>query len=70
MKRILVIDDSDEILTICQFILDDEGYIVCCISKLNGIIDHAKKFLPDLILLEVNLGCLPRAQYVSIECGG
>ena len=58
MKKILVIDDSDEILAICQLILEDEGFRVCCISNADCIIDDAKKFLPDLILLDVNLGCL------------
>ncbi|MEH3112535.1 response regulator [Pedobacter terrae] len=58
MKKILVIDDSDEILAICQFILEDEGFKVCCTSETDHVIAVAKKFLPDLILLDVNLGCL------------
>lgn len=56
MKKILVVDDSREILEVIELILGTEGYNV------NGIWDASKlsqsiiDFKPDLILLDVMLG--------------
>ncbi len=56
MKKILVVDDSREILEVIELILGTEGY------EVNGIWDASKlnqsvtDFKPDLILLDVMLG--------------
>ncbi|WP_316828834.1 PleD family two-component system response regulator [Pedobacter miscanthi] len=58
MKKILVVDDSKEILEVIELILGAEGY------EVNGLWDASKlnqritDFNPDLILLDVMLGVL------------
>lgn len=55
MKKILVVDDNDEILKVIEIILNLEGYEVKCWD--NGdlsLVVH--EFQPDLILLDIMLG--------------
>ncbi|MGQ7855348.1 response regulator transcription factor [Pedobacter sp. WC2501] len=58
MKKILVVDDNQEILEVIELILRLEGY------QVNGLMDASyfkqriSEFKPDLILLDVMLGAL------------
>lgn len=54
-KRILVVDDEQDILILVQRILEDEGYYVQ--TSLDGqCFQNLQEDLPDLILLDIMLG--------------
>ena len=55
MKRILVVDDEVDILTVVQIILSREQFIVETISKWEYLPYSIQYFKPDLILLDVSL---------------
>lgn len=52
-KKILLIDDEQDILEIISYNLEKEGYQVFTASNGNEGIEKAKEILPDLILLDV-----------------
>lgn len=52
-KKILVADDEADILEILQFNLEAEGYLVQTAKNGPEAIEKAKKFLPDLIILDI-----------------
>ena len=56
MKRILLIDDDVDILTILQLVLTVEGFMVQAYSKWQEIFSKVTTFQPSLILLDVSLG--------------
>lgn len=53
VKKILIADDEPDILEIVQYNLQNEGYEV--VTAKNGIeaIEQAKRFHPDLIILDI-----------------
>ena len=52
-KKILLIDDEQDILEILSYNLEKEGYEVFTATNGNEGIEKAKEILPDLILLDV-----------------
>lgn len=52
-KKILLIDDEQDILEILTYNLEKEGYEIHTATNGNEGIEVAKKVLPDLILLDV-----------------
>lgn len=52
-KKILLIDDEQDILEILSYNLEKEGYEVSTASNGNEGIEKAKQIIPDLILLDV-----------------
>jgi len=56
MKKILVVDDDIDILTVVQLVLDSNGFEVSAISNWQNIYKQIDTFKPDLILLDVSLG--------------
>ncbi|MBU8881483.1 response regulator transcription factor [Kaistella sp. DKR-2] len=52
-KKILLIDDEQDILEILSYNLEKEGYEVCTAINGNEGIEKAKQIIPDLILLDV-----------------
>jgi two-component system alkaline phosphatase synthesis response regulator PhoP len=52
-KKILIADDEPDILEIIQYNLQSEGYNVMTAKNGNEAIDLAKKFQPDLIILDI-----------------
>ena len=56
MKRILVVDDDDDILETIQLILEIGGYDVEPLNDAELIFERTEEFEPDLILLDVVLG--------------
>ena len=52
-KKILLIDDEQDILEILSYNLEKEGYQVFTEDNGNDGIEKAKEILPDLILLDV-----------------
>jgi DNA-binding response OmpR family regulator len=56
MKKILVVDDDIDILTVVQLVIESHGFEVKAISKWQQIFPLIETFKPDLILLDVSLG--------------
>lgn len=56
MKKILVVDDDDEVLETIQIILEIGGYDVEPLNDAEQIFERIEEFEPDLILLDVVLG--------------
>jgi DNA-binding response OmpR family regulator len=54
-KRILCIDDEEDILACIEFILEDEGYTVRAELSPEQLFFIIRDFKPDLILLDINL---------------
>ena len=52
-KKILLIDDEQDILEILSYNLEKEGYQVFTANNGNEGIVKAKEIIPDLILLDV-----------------
>ena len=52
-KKILIADDEPDILEIIQFNLQTEGYEVVTAKNGDEAFEKAKKFLPDLIMLDI-----------------
>lgn len=55
MRKILAVDDDNDILDILRIILEDEGYEVETLSNGKNILDNLSNIRPDLILLDVML---------------
>ena len=55
MKKILVVDDEKDILTIVELILTNYGFKVEAVDNWQDIPGKIKSFQPDLILLDVSL---------------
>lgn len=53
VKKVLIADDEPDILEIIEFNLKEEGYEVFTARNGNEAIDHAKKYQPDLIILDI-----------------
>jgi signal transduction histidine kinase/DNA-binding response OmpR family regulator len=51
--RVLVVDDDDSIRAICREILEHAGYTVRECNSSDGAVIEARRFRPDLVLLDV-----------------
>ena len=56
MKKILVLDDDMDIVTVVQLVLESNGFDVKAITRWQKMYDEIETFKPDLILLDVSLG--------------
>jgi DNA-binding response OmpR family regulator len=56
MKKILVVDDDVDILTVVELILTRNNYLVEAISKWQYLAYSIQFFKPDLIILDISLG--------------
>lgn len=54
-KRILVVDDEEDILDLVEYNLVKNGYDVTCVASGEEAIETARKNSPDLILLDLML---------------
>lgn len=55
MRKILAVDDDNDILDVIRIILEDEGYEVATLTHGKDIIESITSIRPDLILLDVML---------------
>lgn len=53
VKKILIADDEPDILEIIQYNLQTEGYEVITAKNGNEAIEQARRFNPDLIILDI-----------------
>ena len=56
MKKILVVDDDTDILTLVKLSLGVNGFDVATLSSWQHIYSTIDTYTPDLILLDVSLG--------------
>lgn len=56
LKRILLIEDEEDIITIIKNVLEKEGYIVNVAKDGETALSLAKKQKPDFIILDIVLG--------------
>lgn len=52
-KKILIIDDEEDILKLCKIVLEKEGFDVSTSSTAKEGVDTAAVIIPDLILLDI-----------------
>jgi len=57
-KKILILDDDNDILEVLFLLLTDTGYQIKTLSCGNTVFDDIKDFRPDLILMDVMLAGL------------
>ena len=51
-KTIIIFDDDEDILTICTYFLEDNGWVVHTFSDCNEVVEHVSRILPDVILMD------------------
>ncbi|QBD80429.1 response regulator [Ktedonosporobacter rubrisoli] len=55
-KRILVVDDRNDLLHLMRRVLEDEQYQVSILQDGRGACERVKSSLPDLLILDLKLG--------------
>jgi DNA-binding response OmpR family regulator len=55
-KRILVVDDRNELLHLMRRVLEDEQYQVSILQEGKDAFARVKSFPPDLLILDLKLG--------------
>ena len=55
MKKIFVIDDDPDILTVIDLMLTRHNFIVKTTTKWQVVTKTIKDFIPDLVLLDIDL---------------
>lgn len=55
-KRILVVDDRNELLHLMRRVLEDEHYQVSILQEGRDAFARVKSMLPDLLILDLKLG--------------
>ena len=51
-KKIVIFDDDEDILSICSFILEEQGWRVFGYTDCNQIVEKVSAILPDVILMD------------------
>lgn len=51
-KKIVIFDDDEDILSICSFILEEQGWQVFAFTDCNKIAEKVSSILPDVILMD------------------
>lgn len=52
-KKILIVDDEQDIVETLKFILESQGYTCFCAYNGEDGLNQAKEIMPDLIILDV-----------------
>ncbi|GAC1354688.1 MAG: hypothetical protein NVSMB38_33720 [Ktedonobacteraceae bacterium] len=55
-KRILVVDDRNDLLHLMRRVLEDEDYQVSILQEGKDAFERVKSMLPDLLILDLKLG--------------
>ncbi len=55
MSKIVIVDDSLDLLDILKYFLEEKGYEVEIATKKNELVSLVESFSPDLILLDIFL---------------
>jgi CheY-like chemotaxis protein len=51
-KKIVIFDDDEDILSICSFILEEQGWTVHAFTECNNIVEKVSAILPNVILMD------------------
>lgn len=51
-KKVIIFDDDQDILSICSFILEEQGWSVFGYTNCNQIVEKVSAILPDVILMD------------------
>ncbi|MBL4678115.1 MAG: response regulator [Mucilaginibacter sp.] len=51
-KKIIIFDDDEDILSICNYILEEQGWEVHTYTDCNNIIEKVSAIIPDVILMD------------------
>jgi DNA-binding NtrC family response regulator len=51
-KKIVIFDDDEDILSICSYILEEQGWEVHTFTDCNSIIEKVSGISPDVILMD------------------
>ncbi|WP_183562182.1 response regulator [Mucilaginibacter sp. SP1R1] len=51
-KKIVIFDDDEDILSICSYILEEQGWEVYTFTDCNDIVEKVSAILPDVILMD------------------
>jgi two-component system cell cycle response regulator DivK len=51
-KKIIIFDDDEDILSICSFILEEQGWTVYSFTDCNKITEKVSSILPNVILMD------------------
>lgn len=54
-KRILIVDDDQDILEVLRETLEIDNYVVTTAENVNGAFEHLAEELPDMIILDLVL---------------
>jgi two-component system cell cycle response regulator DivK len=52
VKKIIIFDDDEDILSICSYILEEQGWEVHTFTDCNNIIEKVAGVSPDVILMD------------------
>ena len=55
MSKIVIVDDSRDLLEVLKFFLEEKGYEVETVTQEKDLISVIKLFSPDLIILDIYL---------------
>ncbi len=55
MSKIIIVDDSEDILSVLKYFLLDKGYTVETLTKSEDLLSLIPTFNPDLIILDIFL---------------
>lgn len=55
MNKIVIVDDSEDLLHVMKFFLEEKGYTVEVCTKKHTLIPLITSFSPDLIILDIFL---------------
>lgn len=65
-KRILLIDDDVDHLSLCKLILQRNGYDVEVLAEHNSLLETVSNFNPDLIFVDHNMGDITGREVTSM----
>ena len=51
-KKIIIFDDDEDILSICSYILEEQGWEVHTFTDCNDITEKVARIFPDVILMD------------------
>jgi len=51
-KKIVIFDDDEDILSICIYILEEQGWEVHSFTNCNNIVERITAIMPDVILMD------------------
>ena len=51
-KKIVISDDDEDILSICVYILEEQGWEVHTYNNCNNIVERISEIMPDVILMD------------------